>query len=408
MLKTLVLVLVSALALSASADGSDIQAQIDACRHGMFDGRGGCEIEIPRGVTLVRETIVSGGDSSSTAQNGLQVRGVGVADLQMQGSNAATGGSILQWAGEPGGTVWEHKGGTWPSMENFSIGLDPGNLAAPGGKVFDGTLSAGVGIKISANNSRGAPTQMGLIRRVNIEGSRDAEIQTSIGVLVTGERNDDQVDGLLMEQIVVTRVGVALRNENQQAVLIKVDSSKLDGYYRAVQLIEGALSIVDSQLICRRTVGDCVYVETGPKAGYLRLIRPYMEIQDQRAVFLLGGGSQVQNSYGSKFSILVDGGYLNLQCDSSKGHCQTPLVDGHQRGDITFRNNDFASAGGRGPVENRRFTVSGSTYSQHPRDRFNIRFDGNEAHPALGTGYSANDPIIIESIGKNVVVLGLE
>ena len=353
-------------------DDGDINFAIDRCGRGFREGAGGCHIIAPRGRICVYEGIRSGGETNQGAQFGLRFSGQAMVDAQMTGNNGASGGTLLQWCGPRGGTVWRHAGGGALELSNFTISLDPGN-----GGVFDNRRAARVGLEISANNPSSAPSQFPRLSRIAIEGSRDRIDRSSVGVRLVGATRNDQIDGLYAEQIAIFSVGIGLESDSYQAVVNQVYASKIWGATAAVLVRRGGLTLVDTLLSCRSR--DCVYVDVSSEAAYVRLERLYAEVLDCKAFLRVGGGSTSSDAF--RGNVVMTAGRLNLQCDSSEGSCSVPLVNASLRGTVVFRDNDIKAAGGPGPGRDRHFTVFADAPSGA---RGKILFDTNNWWSSIG------------------------
>lgn len=296
-------------------NGYDIQEQIDVAGRGYKQGAGGAVIHLDGGVIEVYETIRSGGNSTSTAQVGMSFLGNGMSLPYAYGNNGAPGGTTLVWKGDPGGTMWEHVGGAYPFWGGMTFQLDPGN---PGSstddsewKIFDGKKSAGIGIKITGNNTTGAVTQSPSIENVSIVGSRDGE-RFSIGLWLayTDGNGHAQVDNLQATSLEIRDVAIGIYSWNWQAVNNVISHGKLDARWFPVYLRRGSLNLYDTQFNVRGDQGAAIWL--GDEAAYLRVENSYMEMPTQAAFLRVGDNNANYNFLGNA---IIRGGRFNHQAD---------------------------------------------------------------------------------------------
>lgn len=354
-------------------DGRTIQGLIDSLPRGYGHEGVPMHVRLPAGRIPVAETIVSGGDTNRTNQVGLQISGAGAPDIETHGGDRGSGGTILEWVGEPGGTVWRHEGGDSPRWENLSIEMN----------------QAGVGLALSGSNAGGAGTGHPQIRHVRIEGPWDrTRYPGSVGLLITGARQNDRVDALRAVDLFITNVDTCVRTENRMALANRIVSSELKCLSGAVvHAVYGSMTL--EGCITNVFEPDGVFFDVEWEADYLRFHDLYAEVQECDAVLRYHNGDRPWKVHAPNV-VFDQGCRFNLQVP------RAALVKGPVGSDVIFRDTFFKAAGGPGKPEARAFVLAAEGSPQlNPR----IIFRDCRRHYNVRPGPFLNQT-------KNVEILG--
>lgn len=222
----------------------DLNALVtERCGPPGYQRDGGCAIELPDGTHEIASTVQIGDCAlgSTGTRNSVALIGMGAGTManlfQADPNRYSTAGTTLKWVGPAGGTMLEVCG-SWFTLQHLTL---------------DGNRTAGVGVRLVADNSKSAVNHFSRLASVAITSAGTGIEVAGVG----GSVANGQIDFIDLERVSISDVEVGYLQDSQQSVGNHFRMVEVAAYFRGFVIAGGAFS-------CE----EC-YVGQWPRAGVL-------------------------------------------------------------------------------------------------------------------------------------------
>jgi hypothetical protein len=182
--------------------------------------------------------------------------------------------------------------------------------------------SAGVGIRISADNTASAISHFVELRSVVIDGA-------AVGVYVTGQNYADQVDFVTLERVSLSNVGIGYLQDSQQSVVGRLETVEVTARSRGFVIRNGSLTCdgcyVGSLPPGKASLGDFIAFHLTRGTDPAKPWEAHQQVHIEHSHMELNRGTFIVEDAGAHYPITLIGNSYSLQC-AAPG-CEMNVVD---------------------------------------------------------------------------------